>query len=191
MSEATARNNLVRSINGFYTLSVNMKLNANLTLNIIVIPNLIIVFTDATQPALLFSMMAFCQDNGKFLEADLRGKQCRGGSGICSTVSDSLNRNQNTGMKNFRAIRTSPRSLTLELDATALSKDEQVKFFGKEYSNISSNEQLTFVQEEDYEFTLEILLYLDLDIKYRYLRKGEYPVKIISDTALVFLTLTD
>ena len=135
-------------------------------------------------------MVAFSQDNEKTIQGDLRGKQCGGGSGFCSAVSDPLNRNPDTNMKNFKAVKTSDTSLLLELNTTALSKDDQIKFFGKEYSQITVHEKLTFIQEDDYEFNFDVLLYLDLDTRYKYLRKGEYPLEIKDGKVLVLLTLS-
>ena len=80
--------------------------------------------------------------------------------------------------------------MILELDANTLSKKDQIKFFGKEYSKIAVNEKLTFIQEEDYEFSFDFLLYLDLDTRYKYLKKGEYPLEIKKEIVNVLLTLS-
>jgi hypothetical protein len=71
-----------------------------------------------------------------------------------------------------------------------LSKEEQNKFFGKEYARITPNEKLYFIQDEDYVFDLDTLLYLDFDYHYKYLKKGNYPLEIKDDKIYVTLTLT-
>jgi len=92
-------------------------------------------------------------------------------------------------MENIKAIKTSSTSLILELNINALSKKDQVRFFGKVYSDINEHEQLTFIQKDDYEFSLDFLLQLELDIRYRYLKKGEHPLHIIKDKVQVSLIL--
>lgn len=143
-----------------------------------------------TITAVFCSIVAASQDQGKTIVGDLRGKQCNGGSGFCGTVSDTLNKIPNANMKNFKAVKISPSSILLELNTNALSKQDQFKFFGKEYSKISSDEKLTFIQEEDYEFSFDVLNYLELNTLYKYLKKGEYPLEIINDKIQVFLTLS-
>jgi len=93
-------------------------------------------------------------------------------------------------VKNFKAIKTSSTSIILELNANRLSKDDQIKFFGKEYAKITACERLTFIQQDDYEFSFYFLLYLDLDTRYKYLKKGEYPLEVTKDNVQVLLTLS-
>ena len=143
-----------------------------------------------TVTILLFSLIVLAQDNEKNIQADFRGKQCNGGSGFCGTLPDTIHKSQNSKMKNFKVLKTSATSLTLELNTSALSIEDQVKFFGKEYSKIGADEKLTFNQDSDYEFSFDVLLYLDIDVRYKYLKKGEYPLKIIADKVQVALTLS-
>ena len=63
-------------------------------------------------------------------------------------------------------------------------------FFGKEYSKINTTEKLRFMQKHDYEFKLDLLLHLGLDIRYKNLKKGEYPLLIVKDKVRVLLTLS-
>lgn len=93
-------------------------------------------------------------------------------------------------MKNFKAIKASSTSMILELNTSTLSKDDQKKFFGKDYSKIKVDEKLTFIQKADYEFSFDTLLYLDLDVRYKYLKKGEYPLQIVEDKVQVLVTLS-
>ncbi|SCY66735.1 hypothetical protein [Flavobacterium caeni] len=93
-------------------------------------------------------------------------------------------------MKNFKAIKTSSTSVILELDTCKLSVEEQIKFFGREYAKVTPDEKLTFIQQHDYEFSFNMLLHLDLDLRYKYLKKGEYPLQIADDKVQVLLTLS-
>ncbi len=93
-------------------------------------------------------------------------------------------------VKNFKAIRTSPTSLILELYPETLSPEQQIRFFGKAYDLIGAGEKLTFIQQNDYEFSFNALLFLDLDLRYKYLKKGEYPLEISNNKVQVILTLS-
>ena len=78
----------------------------------------------------------------------------------------------------------------LKIDTDALSQQEQIEFFGKEYAKVTINERLTFVQETDYEFSFDFLLHLDLDTRYKYLKKGEYALHVTKNSVEVLLTLS-
>lgn len=93
-------------------------------------------------------------------------------------------------MKNYTTYKLSHNTMMIELETTTLSIEDQIKFFGKEYSKISSNEELTFVQEADYVFSIEALLYLGFDLSYKNLKKGTYPLSIINDKIQISLTLS-
>lgn len=142
-----------------------------------------------TATIFLYSIAVLSQGDSKPLRVDMRGKQCNGGSSICSIVPDPLNRTQDSNMKNFTAFKTTENSIVLELYTNTLEKDDQIKFFGKEYSKISSTEELVFIQEEDYEFSNDALSYLNIDNKYKYLKKGRYPIIVVDDKVQVKLTL--
>lgn len=93
-------------------------------------------------------------------------------------------------MKNYTTYKKAENTMVIELDTNTLSQDDQKKFFGKEYSKITGNEQLTFVQDSDYEFSFDALIYLDMDFRYKYLKKGEYPLEIINNKVQVTLSLS-
>lgn len=80
--------------------------------------------------------------------------------------------------------------MVIELDATKLSVEDQRLIFGKEYSRMTADETLTFVQGEDYTFDLDALIYLGFDINFKYLKKGSYPLTIVKDKVLITLTLS-
>lgn len=139
---------------------------------------------------LLCSSIASFSQTEKTIGGDFRGKQCSGGTGFCGTLPNPDNRNVNSDMKNFKAIKTSATSMILELNTNMLTKDDQLLFFGKEYSQITTNETLTFVQQDDYEFNIDLLIYMGLDTRYKFLKKGEYPLAIVNDKVQVSLTLS-
>lgn len=128
-------------------------------------------------------------NSGKALEGNFNGKLCGIGRGLC-TIKTVTTLTKSTIMKNYTTYKQSENTMVIELDAANLSKEDQIKFFGKEYANFSPNEALTFVQDEDFVFDMDTLIYLDFDINYQYLKKGTYPISIIKDKVLVTLTLS-
>lgn len=145
-----------------------------------------ILITIAT---LILSFFASAQTEGKTAQANFNGKLCDIGRGLCNLDSLSLS-NRSTTMKAIKTYKKSENTMVIEMDVLNLTKEDQNKFFGKEYSRITPNEKLFFIQEEDYVFDLSTLLYLDFDYNYRYLKKGEYPLEIKDDKIYVTLTLT-
>jgi hypothetical protein len=142
-----------------------------------------------TIAALIMSFFASAQTQGKTAQANFKGKLCDIGRGLCTI--DSLSpSNKSTTMKAIKTYKKSENTMVIEMDVMNLSKEEQNKFFGKEYARITPNEKLYFIQDEDYVFDLDTLLYLDFDYHYKYLKKGNYPLEIKDDKIYVTLTLT-
>lgn len=136
----------------------------------------------------LSSFFGFSQDTGIGTEGQFGGKTCDIQRGIC-VFQRQQGSNKSTTMKSFNTYKQSSHSMVIELEAANMSLDDQKRFFGKEYSKMTSNETLTFVQEEDFEFSLETLILLDLDINYKLLKKGTYPISMINGKVQVLLTL--
>jgi hypothetical protein len=118
---------------------------------------------------------------------DIRGRDCNGGSGLCSI---GITQAKLNSMKNFKITKLTSKSMVIEIETTKLNAEEQKVFFGKEYANISDNEQLIFIQEQDFIFDINTLLYLELDPAYRLLKRGTYPIEIVNDTVLVTVALS-
>ena len=143
-----------------------------------------------TLTALLASAASFSQVNtGKESAGEFNGKLCDIGRGLCTISTPTSIANSNT-MKNFTTYKQSENTMVIELEATKLSSEDQNLIFGKEYSKMNSNETLTFVQNEDYIFDIDTLIYLGFDVNYKFLKKGNYPLSIIKDKILVTLTLS-
>lgn len=139
--------------------------------------------------ALLISFAGSAQNDGTFTEGQFGGRTCDIQRGICVFQQPDTS-NQSTTMKNFITYKQSGHSMIIELEAGNMSTEDQKKIFGKEYSQFAPNETLTFVQEEDFEFSIESLILLDLDINYKLLKKGTYPISIVRDKVQVMLTLS-
>lgn len=138
---------------------------------------------------ILLSICAFGQNTGKEAKGEFNGKLCNIGRGLC-TVTPPNTDNKSPIMKNLNVIKTTPTSMILELNTNELSREDQIKFFGKEYSKITATEKMIFIQEDDYEFSFDLLLYLDMDVRFKFLKKGEYPLEIVKDKVQVLLTLS-
>lgn len=142
-----------------------------------------------TAATFLVSLVTSSQNLGKDAQGEFNGKVCDIGRGLCNTTPPGIN-NKSTTMKNYTTYKQSENTMIIELDTNNLSVEDQKKFFGKEYSKITSNEVLTFVQEADYVFSADMLLYLGFDLSYKNLKKGTYPLAIIKDKVLITLTLS-
>jgi hypothetical protein len=141
-----------------------------------------------TVTTLLLTMVVSAQTTTKTYSQDIRGMGCKGGLGRC--ITDTITANKINNMKNFNVIKLSPYSMILEIDLNNLSVENQKLFFGKEYAKIAANEQLVFLQDQDFIFDVNTMLYLDLDPGYRLLKRGSYPLEITKDKVHVTLALS-
>lgn len=141
-----------------------------------------------TIATLLLSMLASAQVTGKTLQIDIRGRDCMGGSGLCSvTTPDSLKRST---MKTYNIIKVTSKSMIIEVESSKLSVDDQKLLFGKELSKIAPNEELVFVQDQDYIFDIDTMIYLEMDIGFRMIKRGSYPLHIVKDKVQVSIDLS-
>ena len=136
--------------------------------------------------ALFLSIVSMGQN--KQLKIDIRGRDCDGGTGLCSIfISTSVSNTSN--MKNYNVIKLSSKSIIIEIQTANLSIEDQKLFFGKEYSNINADESLVFLQDKDFVFDINTILYLELDPGYRLLKRGSYPLEIVNGKVQVTLSL--
>lgn len=142
-----------------------------------------------TIAAFIVSFFASAQSQGKTAQVNFSGRNCISRGGVCDMTIDSTSTNK-TNMKAIKTYKQSENSIVIEVDALNLSIEDQNKIFGKEYAKITKDEKLFFVQENDFEFSIETLLYLDLNYFYKYLKKGNYPLEVKEDKIFVTLTLS-
>ncbi|KGO89159.1 hypothetical protein [Flavobacterium suncheonense] len=93
-------------------------------------------------------------------------------------------------MKNYGLVKLSETSLAIQLYTDRLSEQEQKGFFGKTYSEITCNEKIEFIQEEDFVFEPDLLLSLGIDTRYSILKKGKYPLHFLGNLIIVVLELS-
>jgi hypothetical protein len=93
-------------------------------------------------------------------------------------------------MRKFNYTKITSRDLILEVDINNLSKEEQVSMFGKTYTSETRTENAAFVQQEDFIFEINIMLYLELDPAFCLLKKGIYPLRFRDEKVQVLLSLS-
>ena len=118
---------------------------------------------------------------------DIRGTACGGGSGLCNP--DRTLSNKST-MNIYTTTKIDFNKMSFEIDPKNLTAEDQVRFLGKEYRNLKPDETVVFLQENDFVFDIDTLIYLDLDVAYRLLKRGSYPVTIEKDKVKVTFTLS-
>jgi hypothetical protein len=93
-------------------------------------------------------------------------------------------------MSNYTIRKQTDTSMIIEIVTTKLTIEEQIQFFGKEYSKLNPKEELLFIQDSDFIFDFNTLLYFELDTRFSLLKKGFYPLEIVNDTVQVHITLS-
>ncbi|SEQ19873.1 hypothetical protein [Flavobacterium urocaniciphilum] len=93
-------------------------------------------------------------------------------------------------MQKFNYTKITSTDLILEVDINNLSNEEQVLMFGNSNPSESNAEKGTFVQEEDFVFEINIMLYLEMDPAYSLLKKGLYPFQVKDEKVQVLLSLS-
>ena len=121
------------------------------------------------------------------LALDVRGTFCRGGSGICN---EDRNPSKDSNMKMYTSTKLDFNKMSFEIEPNKLSIEEQIIFFGQEYRELKPTDEIMFIQENDFIFDLDTLIYLDLDLAYGLLKKGTYPVTVEKDKVKVIFTLS-
>ena len=93
-------------------------------------------------------------------------------------------------MPKFNYTKITPTDLILEVDINNLSNDEHELMFGKTNSRDNKSEKTAFIQEEDFVFEINVMMYLELNPTYNLLKKGKYPLSIKNEKIQVLLSLS-
>ncbi len=136
---------------------------------------------------LLLSILSLAQTEDKILQADIRGRDCRGGSGLCSITTSSLGNLTSTRVK---INGQSQNTIVLEFEKNQLSIEQQKTHFGKEFIKSPMSEDLYFMQDENFIINESTLIELGIDRKHNLLSKGKYSAEILKDTIQVRLALS-
>ncbi len=122
------------------------------------------------------------------INADVRGRNCSGGLGLCnvSTTSEIQATNQEYKTTAFKLDET---TVVLEFNKTLLSEEEQKSLLNTTLKQITATQSIEFIQEEDVFIDTETLKILGFAPKYNTIKKGHYPLVISNDTIKVTLKL--
>lgn len=135
---------------------------------------------------ILFCAILNAQNIESKLEIDIRGRECKGGVGLC-TIETSTNKNTNT--EKFYLLKISETELQLTIKTDALTIEDQKFLFGKEIKTISDIEKFYFNQDYDFELSDETINLLKLTINNPTIKSGLYPIKLVDNRAIILLKL--
>lgn len=135
---------------------------------------------------ILFCAILNAQNIESKLEIDIRGRECKGGVGLC-TIETSTNKNTNT--EKFYLLKISETVLQLTIKTDALTIEDQKFLFGKEIKTISDIEKFYFNQDYDFELSDETINLLKLTINNPTIKSGLYPIKLVDNRAIILLKL--
>ncbi len=134
----------------------------------------------------LFCAILNAQNIESKLEIDIRGRECKGGVGLC-TIETSTNKN--TSIEKFYLLKISETELQLTIKTDALTIEDQKFLFGKEIKTISDIEKFYFNQDYDFELSYETINLLKLTTKNPTIKSGLYPIKLVDNRAIILLRL--
>jgi hypothetical protein len=135
--------------------------------------------------ALLFCITSFAQTESKTPAQATFGRygaDCSSGRGICSFA---LSKSE-TGKY---SIKNSENTIVLTINNMALTAEEQIKIAGKPFSSIKENEKLVFIQEEAMRLDSISLENLNVNVRFKIIGAGNYPMKITKDKTEIVFTL--
>jgi hypothetical protein len=93
-------------------------------------------------------------------------------------------------MQKFNYTKITSTDLILEVELNHLTNEEQISMFGKTYTSETKTDNAAFVQEEDFIFETNVMLYLELNPAYCLLKKGTYPLRFRDEKVQVLLSLS-
>ena len=122
------------------------------------------------------------------INADIRGRNCSGGLGLCS-VSTTIEVQKTNQEYKTTAFKVDETTVQLQFNKTLLSEEEQKSLLNTTLKKITSSQTIEFVQEEDLIIDSQTLVFLGIVPKYNTIKKGNYPLAITNDTITVTLKL--
>lgn len=138
---------------------------------------------------LVLPVLAIAQTQLK-IAADIRGRGCSGGLGLCS-VSSTASLQKSTQTSPTTAIKQSETEITMEINYTLFSDTMQINLAGNLFSRIAIGTKLYFTQDEDLILDNDSLLVLGINPKFKYIKKGIYPMFLNKDTVTISIVLTE
>lgn len=142
---------------------------------------------------LLLSLISFAQNQNKSAITQATfgryGSDCSSGRGACSFISS---KTVTAPIQNFRTSKKiSENTFLLEIKKHTLTAEEEIKIAGKPFSQIKTNETITFVQEQKLIIDKESLQNLDIDPKFNTVNPGNYSLTVDKETVKILFTLSE
>lgn len=129
----------------------------------------------------LLPVLTFAQSETKIIEADIRGRSCSGGLGLCTLQPPALSGRTLSSTKPTVKI-VAPNIFVLQIGKNQISESQK--------KTITANgTSPSFNQEADYTIDNATLLYLGLENKFNLLQAGFYPMTETEDTFSITFTL--
>jgi hypothetical protein len=113
------------------------------------------------------------------------GTGCLGGSPTCVDTKSNTNNNEKISF-----IKTGEHQLQLRVEKSKLSENEQRSIAGNTFDKINLKSNLVFFQELDFVLDSQILIEKKLNPAYNTVKSGNYPMEIVGDEVIIYLTLT-
>ncbi len=140
---------------------------------------------------LCLTTIAFSQQKNTTEKTTINGElifgknpDCIRRGGICT-----FNTSQNKAQANTQVTYNKDNSITLIIDRSKITKEEEFKIVGQYLTSTSKVNELTFVMEEDLTLEAETKIGLKMANYLTKIAKGNYPVVITKDTFTIILRL--
>lgn len=117
------------------------------------------------------------------IEADIRGRSCTGGLGICGVSGGG-----STTQSKTTARTIDEHSFLLMIERDKITSQEEKSLAGKSFSELSKNAQQVFTMEEEIVLDNETAKVLGLEKGYNVIPKGTFPMTF--DDKKIYITLT-
>jgi len=134
-----------------------------------------------TAALLALPLLSIAQTELK-INADIRGRNCSGGLGLCSVTTTTEIQKTNQDYKTI-AFKLDETTLVLEFNKMLLSEAEQKSLLNTTLTKLNSSQTIEFIQEEDVVIDAPTLQLLGIASKYNTIKKGNYPM-VISDITI-------
>lgn len=136
----------------------------------------------------LFCVFSNAQNTDNGLEADIRGRDCKGGLSLCTVE---ISANKTSTSPKYTLAKISETEIQLNINIKALTIEEQKTLFGKLSREISEEDNFYFNQDYDFELNKDCIEVLGISSKNPIIKNGNYPIRLINDEAKVILKLSN
>ena len=115
-----------------------------------------------------------------------RYSNCTSGRGLCSF---SVSKTENEMLSVFKTHKISENIVVLEVRKSSITIENQIKIAGKPFSDLKENEELFFIQTENFIIDETTLLNLGIERKYNKINPGNYQMIAAKDKITITFSL--